>query len=171
MNLEKRHYKQSTVSRLEKNEDDFTTSDKEILHECEVFYKDPHPSKVETDSNPLVSESFYLDNDTVISNQEREATEGFLMEAEFLYALKDMELEKSPGTDGLPSEFYKTMWIEISYGAFLVSKFKPPIETFDPSIQIWNCLVQTFDPSISTFNPSVQIWNGSIQAYDPSIQI
>ena len=25
-----------------------------------------------------------------------------------------MELEKSPGTDGLPSEFYKTMWIEIS---------------------------------------------------------
>ena len=59
----------------------------------------------------------------------------------------------------------------ILYGAFLVSKFKPPIQTFDPSIQIWNCLVQTFDPSISTFNPSVQIWNGSIQAYDPSIQI
>ena len=58
-----------------------------------------------------------------------------------------------------------------AYGAFLVSKFKPPIQTFDPSIQIWNCLVQTFDPSISTFNPSVQIWNGSIQAYDPSIQI
>ena len=57
------------------------------------------------------------------------------------------------------------------YGAFLVSKFKLPIQTFDPSIQIWNCLVQTFDPSISTFNPSVQIWNGSIQAYDPSIQI
>ena len=42
-----------------------------------------------------------------------------------------------------------------SYGAFLVSKFKRPIQTFDPSIQIWNCLVQTFDPSISTFNPSV----------------
>ena len=58
-----------------------------------------------------------------------------------------------------------------AYGAFLVSKFKPPIQTFDPSIQIWNCLVQTFDPSISTFNPSVQIRNGSIQAYDPSIQI
>ena len=59
LNLEKRHYKQGTISCLKKNENDFATSDKEILHECEVFYKDLYSSKVETDSNPLVSESFF----------------------------------------------------------------------------------------------------------------
>ena len=72
-----------------------------------------------------------------------------------------------------------------SYGAFLVSKFKLSIQTFDPSIQtcncsvqtfnpsiqICNCSVQTFDPSIQTFNPSVQKWNGSIQTFHHSIQI
>ena len=64
------------------------------------------------------------------------------------------------------------------YGAFLVSKFKlsiqtfdPAIQTFYPSIQMCNCSVQTFDPSIQTFNPSMQIWNGSIQTFHHSIQI
>ena len=69
------------------------------------------------------------------------------------------------------------------YSAFLVSKFKLSIQTFDPSIQtfnssiqtfdpsnqIRNCSVQTFDPSIQTFNPSMQIWNGSIQTFHHSI--
>ena len=65
-----------------------------------------------------------------------------------------------------------------NYGAFLVSKFKlsiqtfdPAIQTFHPSIQMCNCSVQTFDPSIQTFNPSMQIWNGSIQTFDHPIQI
>ena len=51
----------------------------------------------------------------------------------------------------------------LCYGAFLVSKFKLSIQTFDPSIQ-------TFDPSIQTFNPSIQICNYSVQTFDPSIQ-
>ena len=32
--LEKRHYKQGTISRLKKSENEFATTDKEILHEC-----------------------------------------------------------------------------------------------------------------------------------------
>ena len=32
---------------------------------------------------------------------------------ECLEALKSMASEKSPGTDGLPSEFYKVFWEEI----------------------------------------------------------
>ena len=37
LNLEKRHYKQGTISQLKINDADFVTSDKAILSECESF--------------------------------------------------------------------------------------------------------------------------------------
>ena len=36
------------------------------------------------------------------------------MEKECLEALKDTESDKTPGTDGLPPEFYKVFWKDIS---------------------------------------------------------
>ena len=35
-------------------------------------------------------------------------------ELECRNALKDMEPDKSPGTDGLPSEFYQMFWNDVS---------------------------------------------------------
>ena len=40
--------------------------------------------------------------------------EGCITEAECKNALKNMEPEKCPDTDGLPSEFYKIIWADIS---------------------------------------------------------
>ena len=39
LNLEKRHCKQATIIQLKVSEDDFISADKEILLECENFYK------------------------------------------------------------------------------------------------------------------------------------
>ena len=114
LNLEKRHFKQGTISRLKKHENEFATSDKEILHECEAFYKDLYSAKIQTDSISLDTDAFFLENDTVLSNDESEAIEGCLSEPECYSALKDMESGKSPGTDVLPSEFYQTFWNDIS---------------------------------------------------------
>ena len=114
LNLEKRHFKQGTISRQKKHENEFATSDKEILHECEAFYKDLYSAKIQTDSISLDADAFFLENDTVLSNDESEAIEGCLPEPECYSALKDMESGKSPGTDGLPSEFYQTFWNDIS---------------------------------------------------------
>ena len=50
LNLEKRHYRQGTISRLKKCKNDFATTDKGILHECESFFKDLYSSKMKTDS-------------------------------------------------------------------------------------------------------------------------
>ena len=38
LSLEKRHYKQGTISQLKINENDFITSDQKILSECKLFY-------------------------------------------------------------------------------------------------------------------------------------
>jgi len=39
LNLEKRHYKQGLISQLKLYDVNFATTDKEILNECETFYK------------------------------------------------------------------------------------------------------------------------------------
>ena len=57
---------------------------------------------------------FFSENDTILSNEERDYIEGFLTELECFNAMKDMKPEKSPGTDGLPSKFYQTFWNEVS---------------------------------------------------------
>ena len=41
--------------------------------------------------------------------------EGTLTEKECLAALKTMDSNKTPGTDGLPAEFYKVFWKDISF--------------------------------------------------------
>ena len=45
LNLEKRHYKQGTISQIKLNDREFVTSHEEILTECASFYKNLYSSK------------------------------------------------------------------------------------------------------------------------------
>ena len=67
-----------------------------------------------TDSTLPETDFFFLENDTVLSNEERDSIEGLLTELESRNALKDMEPDNSPGTDGLPSDFYQMFWNDVS---------------------------------------------------------
>ena len=57
---------------------------------------------------------FQHGNDNVLHDYKQKTCEGVLTEKECLEALKDMESDKTPGTDGLPAEFYKVFWKDIS---------------------------------------------------------
>ena len=58
---------------------------------------------------------FFPDGNTLILNeQEQKHCKGFLTISECLENLKSMESNKSPGSDGLPAEFYKVFWIDIN---------------------------------------------------------
>ena len=52
---------------------------------------------------------------------DKKKCEGLLTEKECLEAVKSMESGKSPGTDGLPAEFYKVFWRDVS--PFPISSF------------------------------------------------
>ena len=54
-------------------------------------------------------------NSTSLTNEEQTLCEGPLTETECLQALKKMESDKTPGTDGLPAEFYKVFWKDIPF--------------------------------------------------------
>ena len=59
------------------------------------------------------SKDFFPQARQVLSNENLYFCEGPLSSKECLEALKSMASERSPGTDGLPSEFYKAFWEEI----------------------------------------------------------
>jgi len=54
-------------------------------------------------------------NSTSLTNEEQTLCEGRLTQKECFEALKKMESDKTPGTDGLPAEFYKGFWKGISF--------------------------------------------------------
>ena len=110
LNLEKRHCKQGTITQLKVNDKDLIQSDREILHECETFYKNLYSSKVQVNDYPEV---FFPPTREVLSEERKQHCEGLLSVKECLEASNGMAKEKTPGTDGLPCEFYKAFWKDI----------------------------------------------------------
>ena len=132
LSLEKRHFKQITISHIKVSDNAFTNSDGDILCECTSFYKNLYESKV-TVTNFLDTSAFFDgENDTALKDYERNACEEKLNEKEALDALKIMEPEKTPGTDGLPAEFYKVFWRDIS--STLIDALNDAYETGQLSI-------------------------------------
>ena len=52
LNLEKRHCKQGTITQLKINDQDYIQSDRDILRECEDFYKNLYNSKIQVNDYP-----------------------------------------------------------------------------------------------------------------------
>ena len=115
LNLEKRHYKNGVISQLKIDDDKFVTSDKDILNACESFYKNIYSSSVQRgDCKETQNIFFPKTNLNMLTPENKEKCEGLLTKEECLQALKDMSLNKTPGSDGLPVEFYKVFWSDIS---------------------------------------------------------
>ena len=57
---------------------------------------------------------FFVQERPSLNDSDKQKCEGLLTEKECLEALKTMESGKSPGTDGLPAEFYKVFWKDVS---------------------------------------------------------
>ena len=74
-----------------------------------------HKKKYDSLQSTLFSEL----SSASLTNEEQTLCEGPLTQTECLEALKKMEFDKMPGTDGLPAKFYKVFWKDIS--SFLIS--------------------------------------------------
>ena len=101
LNLEKRHCRQNTITQLKINDMDVIQSDKEILHECEDFYKNLYSSKTQVNYS---SKDFFPQTRQVLSNENLYFCEGPLSSKECLEALKSMASEKSPSWYRWPTE-------------------------------------------------------------------
>ena len=106
INLEKRNQKQKLITNIYNDNGDLVSSTKEILNTAKDYFK-----SIYTSCNPPQTNFGNLlpgDSENVkLSLNEQEKCEGLITINECLESLKTMKNNKSPGTDGFPSEFYK----------------------------------------------------------------
>ena len=109
--MEKRHFnKKKTIKHLTLVNDNVVNTDSEILEGTKSFYQNLY-SSANTQPDSKEENMFFPDrNPLILNEQEQKQCEGFLTASECLESLKSMESNKSPGSDGLPAEFYKVFW-------------------------------------------------------------
>ena len=74
-----------------------------------------YTTKLTGGQDPSINQFFFPEEDDVhLSKAEEISCEGPLTETECFSSLKQMADSKTPGIDGLPAEFYKIFWSDIS---------------------------------------------------------
>ena len=122
LNLEKRNHSRKLVSKLKLQNGSVITNQFDILEEQSKFYKSLYNSQ--QSDNPDQAETgvfFNPSNITTLSDHEQASCEGLITEIEAFKALKEFAAAKTPGTDGLTTEFLKYFWPELK--ALIVGSF------------------------------------------------
>ena len=113
LNLEKRNFCQKSVTKLKLKDDTYTYDQFDILQEEKQFYESLYTSK-NVDAEKFSHSPFFKpDNITPLSQEDKLACENRISINEYLNALKEFTNNKTPGTDGFTSEFYKFFWPEL----------------------------------------------------------
>ena len=89
LNLEKRHFKQSAITQLKVDDENFVTTDKEILNQCEAFYGNLYSSKIDSPNRKY--DHIFFEASTVknLNQLEQDSCGGLLTKTECLKALKE----------------------------------------------------------------------------------
>ena len=121
-NLEKRNFQSRIIHKL--NVDGKLITDPNNILKEEMKYYENLYEKIEAQSSNY---DFFPENfDQKLENENRNKCEGLITEEECLSALKSMPNNKSPGSDGITTEFYKLIWKEI--GKYLVQSINHSYE-------------------------------------------
>ena len=94
LNLEKRHFENGVIIQLKTGENEFAMSDKEILLQCENFYRDLYKSRIDEQQSEPSNFNFFEDKN-ILDADEKESCEGLLTKSECLQALNSMDPEKN----------------------------------------------------------------------------
>lgn len=111
--LENRNFVSKCMSQLETHSGQMLNSQEEIIKETYLFYKKLYTTRT-IDDFDLKNE--FKDNIiNILSDEERISIETPLTYSEFTSALKNLKNDKSPGSDGFSSNFYKFFWKDIGW--------------------------------------------------------
>ena len=111
-NLEKQNISKNTIKKLKRDDGSYTNTDSDIIEEGYIFYENLYKKEniPDTEINKYLGE---VNNLKLLSENESRRLEGKITKQECETALTSMKGNKSPGSDGIPVEFYKTFWPHI----------------------------------------------------------
>ena len=111
-NLEKKNISNNTIKELKTKDGVYVNSNKEILEEQYKFYNQLYEADNINEEN-IKKYLSNINNLNILNENEVKLLEGEISENECKIALKNMKLNKSPGSDGIPVEFYLTFWEDV----------------------------------------------------------
>ena len=116
LNLEKKNYVNKLITQLKVGDDLITDPDKILLEERK-YYKNLYTEQLSSTSESYRSafEEFSCNTLPKLTDENKIQCDEEITEKELLYNIKSLKNGKTPGTDGLPSEFYKFFWVDIKY--------------------------------------------------------
>ena len=109
LNLEKNRQSQSVIKKLQKSDGSFAESQADLFKEMSKFYKTLYMSK-KVDSTDINNYIANLPRKMSLTESDSKLCDGYVTTKECETALNKMKDKKSPGSDGLPAEFYRTFW-------------------------------------------------------------
>ena len=112
LSLEAKNQSSNVIKELAVENNKTVHSENEILGEMCKFYEKLYNTASISDT----SIDDYLEGETIpqLNNADKDFLESFPTLDECKDAVNDMKVNKSPGLDGIPSEFYKCFWESIS---------------------------------------------------------
>ena len=123
LNLEKRNFNIKYIRKLITKDNEEITSLKDIINEEMQFYQDLYTSKSKDEGNISEGQNFFEQNRIPqLPNLEKIMCDEVLTLEEMTKALKLLPNNKSPGSDGFTTNFYKFFWIDIK--DFLFDSFR-----------------------------------------------
>ena len=130
LNLEKHNYENKSITKLEINNNEGTyevTDEKSINEAIKKIYKTLYS---ENDCNMQLLEDVTIDLPK-LSEEDKNLTNGKITEAEALKALKSLSNGKTPGIDGLTTDFYKFFWKDVKH--FVINSINYAFESGEMS--------------------------------------
>ena len=125
LNLEKRNYNTKNIKSLITVTNTEISKLSEIIHEKKTFYENLYDSKlIKNETNNFLNQ-LELDNEIPkLTDEEKNLCDEFLTIQECGKALKLLPNNKSPGSDGFTTNFFKFFWPDIKhivYNSFIYS--------------------------------------------------
>lgn len=112
----------------------YKSTKKDILNAGKTFYENLYSDCVRAENYEIISNLFTSSLEiSKISDEARLNCDLKLQPDEILNSLKGLNNKKSPGTDGLTTEFYKFFWNDIK--EYLLNSFNYSLETGELSIE------------------------------------
>ena len=125
LNLEKRNKTLNKINELVLENKTVINTSEEIMHELKNFYQNLY-----TKQNNVNSDNFYDTlnvNCNKLSEEQSSHCEGLLSLDECRQSVFSMSLNKSPGSDGFPVEFYRKFWDDV--GILVLNSFNYAFQT------------------------------------------
>jgi hypothetical protein len=122
--LESKNYTSKIIPKVEKDNGEIVTDQKEILKEVQYFYENLYKNKDEDKGCSLkdIVEGLKGASIRKLTEEEKDNLEGEIGSFEAGEILKKMKNNKSPGSDGFTTEFLKFFWKDLK--VFVIGSLK-----------------------------------------------